>query len=300
MPTPRKNPPPPTVHLVAVGNELLNAETRDTNLAWLIRRIAHRGGRVVRAAIIPDDFTSISQEIALARKRKVDLLVTTGGLGPTDDDATLAAIAEALGLSLLCDKKALAMVKARIAALSKYRRGFPMRLTRERRRMAFLPSGAMPLLNPVGVAPGMLLEIGRLRILALPGVPAEMKGIVKETLKGFWRDFFRGVVFVRKNIALRGIPEAELAPFIRRAHKKDLEVYIKSRLKVVGRLKKTRDVPPPQRLPWLILLHFSVIAGSRSEGRERIERLIEFLVNDLKRRYRYPLHVETRPDKPGR
>jgi len=157
--------------------------------------------------------------------------------------------------------------------------------------MGMFPEGGKPLLNPVGVAPGMFLE-GSPRIISLPGVPSEMKAIVKESLEWFWKEFFKGVFFVRRNIIIGGIPEAELSRFVRRAQEKDPEIYIKSRIKVMGKPKKWFARVPPEKLPWMILLHFSILTGSREEGKKRIERAIKFLVNDLRRRYPRPLYID--------
>ena len=285
---------PPRIHLAAIGDELLNAEIRESNLAWLINTFTRRGGKVLRAIIIPDDFEAIGDEISLAKRKKVDLLITTGGLGPTDDDATLRAVAKALNVPFRLDKRALSMVKKRLDALAVFRPGIPQTLNAERKSQAYMPDGAVPLFNPVGVAPGMIYDLGRTKLISLPGVPQEMKGILTETLKDLWEEMFRDVVYVRRNISIRGIPEAELAPFIRRVSKLDSEIYIKSRLWLKGKRVPTKKVLPPEKLPWKILLHFSLISRSRKEGMERINRLIDSIVADIEKRYKYPFHFEKR------
>jgi molybdenum cofactor synthesis domain-containing protein len=284
--TPRK------IHLIAIGNELLNGETRETNLAWLIKWFTRRGGNVVRASIIKDDFGEVDREIKTALGLGSDLILTTGGLGPTDDDATMAAVANCLGLPLVINKEALGYVKERIESLKKFRPGIPARLTKERKSMAFCPVGGRPLKNPVGVAPGMVYEIGKSHLIVLPGVPSEMKGIVNITLKPFFKEFFEGVRYVRRNIKLQGIPEAELAPFIRRLNKKDPWVYVKSKLNIRGKLRATTEVVEPSKLRWQIILHFSLFDCTVKSGRDRIDALIEYLMKDLQKRYKYPFHVD--------
>jgi len=293
----RPKPEPPRIHLVAIGNELLNAETRDTNLAWLIRRLTRKGGRIVRAVMIPDDFDAIRREIEQAKEEGIDLLVTTGGLGPTDDDCTLAAIAKCVASPLKLDDGALELVRERIEVMSKFRPGIPTELTEERKTMAVFPEGGVPLRNPAGVAPGMMYKLDGMTLIVLPGVPSEMKGIFNETLKGFWRTFFKGVCYVRRNIVLKGIPEAELWPYVRRILEKDPGVYIKSRLKVVGRIEAVEEVRPPSELPWMIVLHFSVIECIRGNGTKRIDKLIDELVRDLEENYEYPLHIDLNPGR---
>jgi len=294
---PDEPPTPPRIHLVAIGNELLNAEIRDTNLAWLIRKLTRKGGRIVRAAIIPDDFQAVKWEIDHAREQGIDLMITTGGLGPTDDDSTLASVASSIGSPLRMNEDALELVKERMAELARHRSGIPADLTEERKTMAMFPEGGKPLRNPVGVAPGMLYLVDRTHLVALPGVPREMKGIFDETLRDFWKDFFRGFCYVRRNIVIKGIPEADLWPFCRRALKLDPGVYIKTRLKVVGRIGQPYAQLPVSDLPWMIILHFSIIECSKSEGAGRIDRLMDSLVEDLRNNYRYPIHIDLEPGR---
>lgn len=282
---------PQKIYLLAIGSELLNGETRDSNLAWLIRTLTRKGARIVHASMVPDNFEAVSCEIEQAKSHGADILITTGGLGPSDDDATLAYIARALNLELALDKTALRMVKERIAALSKFRPGMSNRITRQRRAMAFLPEGSIPLKNPVGVAPGMFLD-GSPVIISLPGVPVEMKAIFKDTLKEYWRELFAGVCYVRRNIKIFGIPEADLAPFMRRVSLLDPEIYIKSRLKMIKSEKKRVSNPSLECQRWMILLHFSLTTDSSEEGYRRIDRLINAIIKDLKRHYPFPIEIE--------
>jgi len=290
-------PAPPRIQLIAIGNELLNGETRETNLHWLTRFFTRKGGRIVRESIIPDDFTAVKAELEQAKKSGADLVVTTGGLGPTDDDATMAAIAYCIHSPLNTCEIALDMVQKRIDALAKYRPGIPTEMTDERRSMAFMPDGGEPLWNPVGVAPGMRMVVDGMVMIVLPGVPSEMKGIVKETLKGFWKVFFKGVCYIRKNIVLKGIPEAELAPFVRKVQELDPDVYIKTRLNVSGKLKPVNQTSSPDKLRWKIIVHFSVIECTVHQGRSRLEKLVEELVRELKAGYDYPLHIDLEPGR---
>lgn len=293
----RGEPIAPTIHLIAIGSELLNGETRDTNLVWLIRFFTRKAGQILRAVMIPDDFDSVKWEIERARSEGIDLMVTTGGLGPTDDDATLAAFARSLEVPLKLNEEALGLVMERISAMARFRPGIPHKLTKERKSMALFPRGGIPLRNPAGVAPGMLYTVDGTTLVAVPGVPAEMRGIIGETLRDFWKDFFEGVCYVRRNIIVKGIPEAELAPYMRRASVIDPGAYIKSKLKVVGKIVATDKVCPSEKLPWEIVLHFSVIECTRDDGKRRTDRLVDSLVSDLRKRYRYPLHIDLRPGR---
>lgn len=163
--------------------------------------------------------------------------------------------------------------------------------------MAVFPEGSIPVYNPVGVAPGMILKVKSTTIISLPGVPSEMRGIVSQSLTGFWKEFFSGVVFVKRNIIIRGIPEADLVQYVRKVQAVDPDIYIKSRIKIRGKLDGEASTQTPANLPWVLLLHFSMVAGSKAEGTRRIDRLIDLLVADLDKRYRLPFLIDGRSDR---
>jgi molybdenum cofactor synthesis domain-containing protein len=165
------------VEIVAVGRELLTGRTVDTNSAWITARLTDLGAAVGRIVVVDDDPAAIAREIAGARERGRALVVTTGGLGPTADDRTLAGVAAAFGRRLIEHPGAAAFVARRYAELAAAGAVADGALTPSRRKMACLPEGAEPLDNPVGTAPGVLLADGALALVALPGVPAEMRAV---------------------------------------------------------------------------------------------------------------------------
>jgi molybdenum cofactor synthesis domain-containing protein len=165
------------VEIVAVGRELLTGHTVDTNSAWLAASLVRLGARVSRIAVVDDDVAAIAAALDEARGRGVGLVVTTGGLGPTADDCTLAGIAAAFGGPLEEHPAALAFVARRYGELAAAGAVSDGALTPARRKMAALPAGAQPLDNPVGSAPGVLLNEGNVTVIALPGVPAEMRAV---------------------------------------------------------------------------------------------------------------------------
>jgi len=152
----------PSVEIIAIGNELLLGDVLDTNTHWLCRQISALGGRVQRGALIPDDPQAIAETLQAALQREPDLIVLTGGLGPTSDDKTLASVATALGRPLELNQQALAMVRATYERLAARELVHDAELSEVRRKMAYLPRGAEPLHNPVGAAPGVLLREGKL------------------------------------------------------------------------------------------------------------------------------------------
>jgi nicotinamide-nucleotide amidase len=157
------------VELLAVGTELLLGDIVNTNAAWLGTRLAEAGLDVHTSAVVGDNLERIASAVRDALGR-VDTLVITGGLGPTQDDLTREALAEAAGVGLRRDPTLEAALRARFTAL---RRDVP----EMNYRQADLPEGATPLANERGTAPGIRLAIGAGVVYALPGVPHEMEAM---------------------------------------------------------------------------------------------------------------------------
>jgi molybdenum cofactor synthesis domain-containing protein len=223
-----------TAEIIAIGNELLIGQTLDTNTHWLCKQITGLGGRVRRAVMVPDDLRAIARELHAALDRGTDLIITTGGLGPTGDDRTLEAIARALGRALVEDPQALAMVEQRYNEL--YAQGLVDRpgLTEARRKMANLPEGATPVFNPVGGAPGVVLRVEGTTIVALPGVPQELKGIWQESLTPVLEELFGESAYVEQTVYTDTPDDSVLAPYLDAVVERHPEVYIKSHVKAFG------------------------------------------------------------------
>ena len=168
--------------IVAVGRELLTGRTVDTNSAWIAARLTDLGAAVTRVVAVDDDPAAIAREIAGARERGTALVITTGGLGPTLDDRTLAGVAAAFGRRLVKHGAALDFVARRYAELAAAGAVAGAALTPPRRKMACFPEGAEPIDNAVGTAPGVFLSDGAQALLALPGVPAEMRAVFDAAL----------------------------------------------------------------------------------------------------------------------
>ncbi|WP_028583801.1 competence/damage-inducible protein A [Desulfogranum mediterraneum] len=168
------------VEILTIGNELLIGDILDTNTNWLCRLLHDRGSRVARVTILPDIHGEIVGAVAEAVERQVTLLLTTGGLGPTEDDRTLEAVAAGTGRRLRLHQQALAQVEQQYARF--FRQGIiaSREMNPAREKMAWLPEGAEALANPVGIAPGVLLQQDQTTIVSLPGVPAELKGIMEQ------------------------------------------------------------------------------------------------------------------------
>lgn len=160
--------------VVAVGTELTSGHTVNTNAAYLARRLQYVGIPVLRHTAVPDERTAVIQTLREALTR-ADLVLVTGGLGPTFDDLTMEAIAAATGRRLVFVESAARRVRL-------FYRTFHRRLNMLALRQAFLPEGGLALPNPVGTAPGLWLALDGPIVVALPGVPQEMRAIVEQSV----------------------------------------------------------------------------------------------------------------------
>lgn len=155
--------------ILSIGDELTLGQTVDTNAAWLSARLVERGIITRWHLTVPDDCAAITRAVRQAAE-EAELVILTGGLGPTADDLTRQALADALGAPLAENAAALAGIEAYF----KHRR-WPM--TASNRTQALCPVGAECLENPCGTAPGLKLRLDRAVIVSMPGVPLEMKAM---------------------------------------------------------------------------------------------------------------------------
>ena len=158
--------------IITIGDELLIGQVTDTNSAWMASRLNEAGIQVVSKCTVGD----ISSEIRAAVKsaeEKADLIIMTGGLGPTEDDLTKQTLCDYFGSSLVMDQKAEADLIAFFAARGRD-------LTSRNRKQAELPDNCRPLYNPLGTAPGMWFEERGKIFVSMPGVPYEMKAMLQD------------------------------------------------------------------------------------------------------------------------
>lgn len=194
----------PRAWIVASGDELVEGRNVDTNSAWLARELAALGLRVERFVVLGDDEAAL-RALALEAAERVELLVVTGGLGPTLDDVTRHALAGASAVELVEDAGVLEGLRAWFAA-----RGRP--LAESNRRQALLPRGAQLLPNAAGTAPGFLLHCGRALCAALPGPPREMQRVFEDELRPrLERELPSRVVRQTARFYLFGLPESGFA-----------------------------------------------------------------------------------------
>ena len=213
------------VAIISVGRELLKGRVLDSNSNFIARQLTGMGHQVVRIGQVDDIVEDIIWEVRFAASYPVDVIITTGGLGPTDDDVTIKAIALAFDTPCKVNKKALEIVQERYRIF--YDKGAvdSPELTPEREKMACFPVGAEPIYNSVGAAPGMVWRRKDLTIFSLPGVPAEMKDIFERDVEPY---FFSGILYIEKFFSTPCRDESKLANYIRQFLKKYPELYLKS------------------------------------------------------------------------
>ncbi|GIV80197.1 CinA family nicotinamide mononucleotide deamidase-related protein [Litorilinea aerophila] len=170
---------PLSAEIVTTGTEILLGEIVDTNAAWIAQQLREAGVNLYYKTTVGDNEPRLRGVIELGLSRS-DVILVTGGLGPTADDITRQAIANATGRPLVLHEGALAALQERFA-----RFGVPM--TENNRQQALIPAGAILIENPVGTAPGFIVETERGTVIALPGVPREMKHLMTETVLPYLR-----------------------------------------------------------------------------------------------------------------
>jgi nicotinamide-nucleotide amidase len=217
------------VEIFAIGNELLVGQVQDTNTHWLIRQLTGLGARVRRAVILRDEYDEIADALASGLGRKPRLIITTGGLGPTDDDLTLRALARARNLPLVEDPVALEMVRRRYEYIASIRPNFSAELNEARRKMALLPEGTTPLLNPNGAAPGVVMDVNGTTVVSLPGVPSEMKDIFTSSMQPILARTIGAGGYVEHTLVLDRGDESRIAELLQQVQSRHATVYIKSR-----------------------------------------------------------------------
>jgi len=161
----------PSAEIITIGTEILLGEIVDTNASFLARTLRDSGIDLYRKITVGDNPTRIAQAIQTSLSH-CDIVITTGGLGPTVDDPTRQAVALACGVEIEFQPELWEQIKARF-------RRFNRQPTENNKRQAYIPKGAIPVENPVGTAPAFIMEIEGRSIITLPGVPQEMKYLTR-------------------------------------------------------------------------------------------------------------------------
>ena len=193
--------------IVSVGSELLLGQIVDTNSAIIARHLTTIGLDLYYKTTVGDNLGRLTAVLRQALGRS-QVVITTGGIGPTADDVTREAVAAATGRELEFSEHLMAQIEAFFAA-----RGF--KLSPSNRRQAFIPKGSIPVENPVGTAPAFIVEMGDRAVISLPGVPREMEYLLVHRVLPYLRDRYG----LREEIRLRvlkvvGLGESRIGELI--------------------------------------------------------------------------------------
>ncbi len=192
--------------LISVGNELLCGRTVDTNAAWLGGRLFAMGVRTASVHLVADETADIVAALQAAAGQ-ADIVLVTGGLGPTDDDLTRNALAEYLGVELEYHPELAGRIEAFFST-----RGLSM--PARNRTQAYVPKGAEPIDNPCGTAPGILYQTEHKLIALMPGVPSEMKAMCEASVLPQIRRRLGGPVIRSANLRCYGAGESSIAQML--------------------------------------------------------------------------------------
>jgi len=224
------------------------------------------GIEVKRMIVIEDNVETIAEALRESLKRKPNFIFTSGGLGPTYDDVTLEGVAKALEKPLEVNAAAESMIEDRYKLAEKAGLLKIKDSEKHMTKMASLPAGASPLANPVGAAPGVLIEQGKTNVISLPGVPAEMKAIFDYSIIPWIKPLLGSAFHAERTVLVTGVAESRLAPVIVDAMAKIPGTWMKSCVLGSGKSE----------------ICISTTASSESEANHRVEEGRKIIVEKAK------------------
>jgi nicotinamide-nucleotide amidase len=189
--------------IITIGDELLIGQVVDTNSAWMAQELNKAGIAIIRKIAVGDEPGEIIAALDEA-KTISDLILITGGLGPTKDDLTKNVLCKYFGGRLIFNEEIFAMVKDFFDRLKR-----PM--IESNRKQAEVPDNCIPIKNHLGTAPGMWFEENGKVFVSMPGVPFEMKGMMTDFVIPKVKEYFKTQIIVHKTIHTQGIGESFLA-----------------------------------------------------------------------------------------
>ena len=192
----------PSAEIISIGTEILLGEITDTNSVYIAQALRDTGVNLYFMTSVGDNERRITSAIQVALSR-ADIVITTGGLGPTVDDMTRQAVAAATERGLTFHQTLLDKIAERFT-------GFRVQMTENNRRQAFLPDGAIVIENPVGTAPSFIVEYRDKVVISLPGVPREMKFLLAERVLPYLRERYKLGIIRSRILRTAGIGESSL------------------------------------------------------------------------------------------
>ncbi|MGD0917880.1 MAG: CinA family nicotinamide mononucleotide deamidase-related protein [Thermodesulfobacteriota bacterium] len=242
---------------IAIGSELLLGQIVDTNSSFIARLLVDNGIELVRTTTVGDDIARMKEAIREAIVRS-QIVITTGGIGPTEDDLTRDAIAQVTQRQLIFQPYLMKQIESLFR-----RRGF--RMTNNDRKQAYIPEGAIPIENPKGTAPGFMVEGSDWLTISLPGVPSEMEYLMGNAVIPYLRKRFdlKRQIIRYKVLRACGLGESAIGL--------QIEDLMKSRNPSVGTLASVGDIK----------IRITVKADSPDEASNLIEAMEREIRNRL-------------------
>ncbi|MBI2500060.1 MAG: hypothetical protein HYW02_01010 [Deltaproteobacteria bacterium] len=195
------------IEIITIGDEVLSGTVINTNFSWIAERLWSHGFDLIWQTTVADDPLRMGQAF-LAAANRAEMIIVTGGLGPTTDDITLEVAAKTLGVPLVLNEEALSEIKNLFKKIGRT-------MTPNNERQAWLPQGAVKISNHFGTAPGCRLQCKKSHFIFLPGVPTEMKGEFNESVLPFLEQINPGRIYYSKQFRCYGVPEASLDQALR-------------------------------------------------------------------------------------
>lgn len=242
-------------HIITIGNELLIGDTINSNASWMGRFLTEYGFRVVEVRTITDDYDSIIRSIRYALDQ-ADLVVTTGGLGPTHDDITKKAVADLLHAELILDKYVLDYIKKLFQVRN-------LKFSKSNRDQALVPKGCEVLFNEKGTAPGMWFNRNGSFLAVLPGVPHEMKHLMNHKVaKKIQASFPTQEFYAVRYLKTAGVAESTLSDEVIG----DLDKYLNNGTGIAF-------LPSPSG----VTIRVSTAGGTEAEAEDRMKPALDFI-----------------------
>ena len=244
-----------TVEIICVGTELLLGNIINTNAAYLAEQCAGLGLSCYYQSVVGDNKARLAETVKTAVGRS-DIILMSGGLGPTQDDLTKETVAEVLGLSLISDEHS----RQRIA---RYFEKKGMDITENNWKQAFVPEGCLVLDNENGTAPGMIVVSGGHHIVLMPGPPGELKPMFESSVRPYLKKLEPGVIF-SQTVKICGVSES----------------LVETKIEDLIEGKENPTIAPYARLGEV---HLRVTAKAADE--KEAKKLIKPVVRELKARF---------------
>ena len=241
--------------IITIGDEILIGQITNTNASWLAKQLVDNGIQCIRITTVGDSFYSIKEALKKAKEEN-DLVITTGGLGPTNDDITKKVLCDFFNDKLVLNKKVLSDIS------DFFERKKRTNIIDLNRNQALVPSKAKIIRNSMGTAPGIWFSDKESNILSLPGVPYEMKFLFDYFLKDF-KKLNKLQTIYHKTVYVRNIPESQIADKI-----KDWENNINKKIKLAYLPR-----------PGMVRLRLSILGDNEKNQKE----LIDFELEKLKK-----------------